>query len=458
MERLALQQIVDWNKSKRRKPLIVYGARQVGKSYLIEELFAKRYYKDSYIYIDFKKDNDVLDYILYGGKNQSSIVDAKSIINYLSIREGHEINENTLLIFDEVQECLPIITALKYFKQDYPHNPVIISGSMVRIKIKREQQKSKQQKKESFFFPVGGNNQITIYPMTFEEFLINYNKELLSAIKQSYINKEPLEESIHESAMEALYTFLLVGGMPETVDIFLETRSFLEARRNNIDIFNDYLSDMDLYQASPDSVTRTKLIFDSIFSQLDKDSKNYKSSLVEPGLKSRDIRSPKDWLTLANVVYESKQVKQKVTFPLKEDNEYSYRLYLLDNGLFSYQSKINMTTFIDRNVQNTLSGILFENYVASELAANQIPLFFWKGKDSHEFEFLLECNNRIIPLDVKKGKGMLNSLAHYKMINKCDIAIKISNNRYGYDEERKILTIPLYQAFVLLKDIKDNNL
>ena len=177
-----------------------------------------------------------------------------------------------------------------------------------------------------------------------------------------------------------------------------------------------------------------------------------------PGLKSRDIRSPIDWLTLSNIVYQSKQVKQRVTFPLKEDNESNYRLYLFDNGLFTYQSKINMASFLDKNIQNTLSGILFENYVATEFASNDIPLFYWKGKNSSEFEFLVECNNRIIPIDVKKGIGTKTSLKNYCSINKCDIAIKISKNNYGYDMENKILTIPLYETFMLIKDIKNNNL
>ena len=458
MERLALSKIIKWNNAKKRKPLIVYGARQVGKSYLIKDIFAERYYKDNYIYVDFKKDNDVLGYVLHGGKDGKSITNAKKIVDYLSLREGKRIDENTLLIFDEIQECLPIITSLKYFKQDLPQIPVIASGSMVRIKINREQQKNKQKNKEPFFFPVGGCHKLNLYPVTFEEFLMSYNNLLYQNIKKSYINKKPVDSATHQMGMEALYTYLLVGGMPETASNFLDDRDLINARENNISIFDDYLNDMDLYQASAESIVRSKIIFESIYTQLDKESKNFKSSLVEPGLKTRDIRSPKDWLTLANVVYESKQVKEKVTFPLKEDDENSFRLYLLDNGLFTYQSRINMATFLDKNSHNTLSGILFENYVADELKANEIPLYFWKGKNASEFEFLIECNNRIIPLDVKKGKGTLTSLKNYKELNKCDLAIKVSNNNYGFDENNKILTVPLYQLFMLIKDIKNNNL
>ena len=458
MERTALERIIKWNDSTPRKPLIVYGAWQVGKSYLIKDIFAERYYKDNYIYIDLKEDNVARDYILFGGSRNDAIVSAKAIVEYLSLRYQRKIDKNTLLIFDEAQECLPIITSLKYFKQDYPEIPVIVSGSMVSIKIKREQASNNQHKKESFFFPVGGNTNFVLYPISFEEFLMNYNKMLYESVKDAYLNKKPLHSSIHELAMEALYNYLLVGGMPETVAQYLNDKDLLKARENNISIFNDYLSDMNLYQASSESIIRSKIIFESIYDQLDKESKNFKSSLVAPGLKSRDIRSPKDWLTLANIVYQSKQVKEKVAFPLKEDDENNYRLYLFDNGLFTYQSKINMANFFDKNIENTLSGILFENYVATELASNEIPLFYWKGKNSSEFEFLVECNNRIIPVDVKKGTGSLTSLKNYRAVNKLDLAVKISKNNYGYDLKNKILTIPLYEVFMLIKDIKNNNL
>ena len=453
MERLALEKIIQWNESTPRKPLIVYGARQVGKSYLIKNIFAEKYYKNNYIYVDLKENHIARDYIL-----NNSIVDAKMIVEYLALQYQKKIDKNTLIIFDEVQECLPVITSLKYFKQDLPDIPVIASGSMVSIKMKREQSSNKQRVKENFFFPVGGNTSFVLYPISFEEFLMNYNKMLYEKVKSAYLNKEPLHDSIHGMAMDALYAYLLVGGMPETVSEYLKNKDLLKARENNISIFSDYLSDMNLYQASSESIIRSKIIFENIYNQLDKESKNFKSSLVSPGLKSRDIRSPVDWLTLANIVYQSKQVKQKVTFPLKEDGESNYRLYLFDNGLFTYQSKINMATFLDKNVQNTLSGILFENYIATEFASNGIPLFYWKGKNSSEFEFLVECNNRIIPIDVKKGIGTLTSLKNYRALNKCDLAVKISKNNYGYDAENKILTIPLYEAFMLIKDIKNNNL
>ena len=458
MKRKALNFLIQWNNKKQRKPLIVYGARQVGKSYLIRDLFAERYYKDKYIYIDLKKNSVIREHILFGGPRGEAIVDANEIIDIISLNQGVKIDQSTLLILDEIQECLPLITALKYFKQDRPEIPLIVSGSMVRIKIKRQQVINNRNEKGDFFFPVGAADKLTLYPLTFEEFLMNYNKILYSQIIQKYNDKQPLSYSEHNLAMETLYKYLLIGGMPEVVKTYLENGSFLDAKYEIESIFDDYLADMELYQASKESIIRSKAIFESIYSQLEKESKNFKSSLIQPGLKSRDIRSPKDWLKLANIVYESKQVKIRVSSPLKESDENNYRLYLFDNGLFAKQSNISMSTFIDRTKQNTLAGILFENYVATEFSAKGIPLFYWKGKTTAEFEFLVNVNNQIIPIDVKKSKGNLSSLKGYKEANTCPLAIKISSNKYGFDKENKILNIPLYDVFLLTDSIKLNTL
>ena len=434
MERKELKRLIEWN-AEHRKPLVVYGARQIGKTYLIKEIFAERYYKGSYIYIDFKKDNDVRDYINGNGKNNGPITDAKKIIEYLSLREKRIIDKNVLLIFDEIQEALPIITSLKYFKQDFNEIPVIASGSMVRIKIKRNQKVSNQHALEGFFFPVGAIEEMYVHPVSFEEYIYNANKLLYEKIVGAYNNKIPLDNSIHEMAMDELYRYLLIGGMPENVKMYLEGESIVNIRKNIISIFNDYLNDMDLYQVS----------------------KNFRASLLEKNLKSRDLVSPIDWLITAGAIYKSEQVKEVVTLPFNPDNESNYRLYLMDSGFFAYQSDINMSTFVDKNARNELSGAFFENYVASELKAYNLPLYFWKGKNDAEFEFLIKDSNVIVPIDVKKGKGQLNSLKKYKEHNKCKYVLKVSKNNFGFDDENKILTIPLYMFFVYLQNVVERN-
>ncbi len=449
MERLALEEIERWQKD-RRKPLIVYGARQVGKTYLVKNIFAERYYRGNYIYVDFKKDSAMRDFI-----NEGNVCDAKKIVEYLSLKEKRDINGSTLLIFDEVQEALPIITAMKYFKQDLPEIPVICTGSMVRIKLKRKVKNDNRHKEVSFFFPVGCVDTVMVYPLSFEEFLLNVNPRMRNAILSSYEAMEPLDPSIHKMALELLYRYMLVGGMPEDVQLFLDGKSLLQVRQNIVSLFDDYLNDMELYQASRESTIRAKSIFNSIYTQLSKESKNFKASLVDSTLRSRDLKSPLDWLETASLVYCSRQVKEPVSIPLKEDDENNYRIYLLDLGFLAYQSSIDLTAFVTGDTGNTLSGVFFENYVANELKTYGFPLFYWKGKNGSEFEFLIENEGNVIPIDVKKKGGSLRSLAKYKEHNAYSKAIKISTNNLGYDSEAKILTIPLYMVFALLKKLKE---
>ncbi len=449
MERLALKEIESWHKD-RRKPLMVYGARQVGKTYLVKDIFAERHYKGNYVYVDFKKDRAMRDFI-----NEGNVCDARKIVEYLSLREERDINGSTLLIFDEVQEALPIITAMKYFKQDCPEIPVICTGSMVRIKLKRKAKIDNRHKEESFFFPVGCVDAVMVYPLTFEEFLLSANPRMRKAILSSFEAMRPLDPSIHEMALDLLYRYLLIGGMPEDVQLFLDGKSLLQIRQNAISLFDDYLNDMELYQASGESIIRAKSIFGSIYAQLSKESKDFKASLVDSALRSRDLNSPLEWLETASLVYCSRQVKEQVSIPLKEGDENNYRIYLLDLGFLAYQSDIDLTTFVTRDAENALSGAFFENYVANELKAYGFPLFYWKGKGGSEFEFLLESEGKIIPIDVKKKGGRVKSLAKYKERNSCQKAIKISTNHLGYDQATGILTVPLYMVFALLGKLKE---
>lgn len=439
MYRKYIKNLTNWLNSDRRKPLIVWGARQVGKTTLIKDIFAEEYFKNKYVYIDCRTDHDFVDYCM-------KHVNAKEIINYLALENDMVIDKNTLLIFDEAQECLPIITLMKYFCQDYREIPVIVTGSMVRIKIQRENRKRGKGNKDQFLFPVGKINQLTVYPMNFEEFLINRNKTLYEDILEKFNKGEKCDELTHNKAIEVFYEYMLVGGMPEAVNVFLKTESYQESRETLKELYDNYLADMDLYQASPESIVRAKKIFENIFTQLNKESKNFKSSLIEKGSKNRDMRSPIDWLTLAYIVNKSFLIKEKVTIPLIDSDESLYRLYLSDVGMFSYQSKINPTTFIDKKTRNTLSGIFFENYFATELVNADYKLFYWKGKCDSEFEFIFEYDSSIIPVDVKKTKGSLDSLEKYKNHNKLFLAIKVSENKFGYDEKNKILTLPFYNV------------
>lgn len=448
MYRKYLEDLIQWLHNKSRKPLMVWGARQVGKSYLIKDMFAEQFFKNKYIYIDCRTEHDFVKYC-------QSHVNASEVINYLSLDKGIEISKDTLIIFDEAQECLPVITLMKYFCQDYREIPIIVTGSMVRIKIQRENRKRGNIKNDNFLFPIGKINQLTIFPMNFEEFLYNRNKLLYDAALDLFNSKKDIDESIHNKLMNCFYDYLLLGGMPEVVNEFIETNSYQKARNILIDLYDNYLNDMQLYQASPESIIRAQKVFENIFTQLNKENKNFKTSLIEKNAKSRDLQAPLDWLNFAFLVFKSSLIKEHVTIPLIDSDETLYRLYLSDMGIFTYQSRINAKNFLSEDGRNSLSGIFFENYVAIELVNQGYKLFYWKGKNNSEFEFIIEDESFIIPIDVKKNRGSLNSLDKYSEHNKLKYAIKVSSNKYGFNQEKKILTIPFYFLCLYLKELKN---
>ena len=451
MERTALQQLIDWNENERKKPLIVWGARQVGKTYLVQEIFANRYYKDSYIYIDCKKEDEIREFC-------SGTANAEKIIEYISLRKGKHITENTLLIFDEVQECPNIISSLKYFCQNFRSMPVIVTGSMVRIKLQRETHKRGSKETNQFLFPVGKINQMTVYPMTFDEFLMNSNKTLYTAVKKAYESKQPLDSHIHSLAMEQVYKYLLVGGMPEAVEAYIDGDGLLESREILKVLYDNYLADMELYQASQEAVLRSRVLFQNIYKELNKESKNFSPGLIEEKSKTRDFATSIQWLTMAHIVNQSFQLKEHITMPLIPDRDSNFRLFLGDIGMFSCQSGINAASFISNERENTLSGIFFENFVANELIAKGHKLFYWRGKSSAELEFIIESDNKLYPIDVKKGRGTLNSLEKFSNHNKYEYAIKISSNNYGYNCEKRLLTVPFYYVPFLAGDLANGTM
>ena len=448
MERLKLTELISWYYSKRRKPLVVWGARQVGKSYLVKNLFAEdKNLFDDYVYIDLKKDNDSRDFF-------STTANPAKYLNFIEAHFGKKISQRVPLIFDEVQQCHQVLSALKYFRQDYPQLPVIVTGSMVRLSIKHNESKNKA---DSFLFPVGAIDQMSIFPLTFEEYLLNTNKVLLERIKKAYKNKVPLEDYEHQLALDALYTFLTVGGLPEALDIFINDGSYVDAKAATNNIYDNYLADMDSYNVSNETILKTKNVYRNVFAQLNKENKNFKVTQVEAGKSNRDYFNAYQWLELARVVYKSKKKTGKVSLPLVDEDEGLFRLYLSDEGMFNHQSGVKQSDFFVREKRNTLSGIFYENYVADEFVAKGIPLFYWTGAGSNEFEFIVQNNSKILPIDVKKSGGKLNSLTAFRDYNPNSTAIKISANNYGYNDANDVLTVPLYEVFLLAEDLANDN-
>lgn len=284
---------------------------------------------------------------------------------------------------------------------------------------------------------------------------MNSNKILYEAVKKAYENKEPLDAKVHELAMEQVYKYLLVGGMPEAVDTYIDDENLFESREVLKVLYDNYLADMDLYQASREAVLRSRTLFSNIYRELNKESRNFSPGLIEENSKTRDFATSVQWLTMGHIVNQSFQLKEHITMPLMADNESNFRLFLGDMGMFSYQSGINAASFVSKERENTLSGIFFENFIANELVAKEHKLFYWKGKSSAELEFIIESGNKLYPIDVKKGRGTLNSLVKFSNHNRFEYAIKVSKNNYGYDAEQKLLTVPFYFFPFVAKDLAD---
>ena len=190
--------------------------------------------------------------------------------------------------------------------------------------------------------------------MTFDEFLMNSNPVLYEAAKKAYGERKPLDFKIHELAMEQVYKYLLVGGMPEAVDVYVEEGDLLESREILKALYDNYLSDMDLYQASREAVLRSRALFSNIYKELNKESKNFSPGMLEEKSKTRDFSTSIQWLTMAHVINQSFQLKERVTMPLMQDNESHFRLFLGDIGMFSYQSGINAASFVSNERENTV--------------------------------------------------------------------------------------------------------
>lgn len=446
MQRKYLKDLIEWMNDPKRKPLMVWGARQVGKSYLVEELFAKVYYKDRYLKIDLSNEDEFVEY----AENNSNL---EKILEYIELHYNFIPDKNHLLFFDEAQECPSIVKMMKHFEEKKKEIPVIVSGSLVRLRIHRDSKKTKKK----FLFPVGKINQLYIYPMTFDEFLMNYNINKYNFVKKHFEEKSPIDTDIHNELIDDFRTYMFIGGMPEVVDTFLSNSdnrisAFKAANKKIKEIYDDYLDDMGLYQTSTESIIRSRLIYKDIYKQLNKENKNFKISNTVDGAKNRDMINPYFWLTTANVVLQSFCLKEKVTSPLIKDDDSLFRMYLSDVGMFAYQSGLKYESFlIDKD--NSLSGIYYENYVATELAARRIELFYWRGKRESELEFIIDVGQSVVPIDVKKGKARLSSLSEYRNHNKKDIAIKVSSNHYGYNEENMLLTIPFYYLSFYLDSI-----
>ena len=437
MERKAMQDLIAWKNSKVRKPLLLYGARQVGKTYLVKE-FGKKYFKDI-IYINFETNNIISKII-------DENISPKYIIQNLEIAFNIVIDkENTLIFFDEIQRNTRALTSLKYFCEEAPEYYIIGAGSLLGVHIN----------KKDFSFPVGKVDFLTIYPMSFEEFLINTNNTiLLKNIKESYITNMALPDTIHKKALDLYYDYLTVGGMPEVLNEFINSNSIVNSIDYQNDIIESYKNDITKYN-EPTYAPKIIATFNSIPTQLAKENKKFQYKLIQKGGTSSIFGDSINWLENAGIV--NKCVKTKIGIPLKMYEELdSFKLYMNDVGLLTNLSEFPIYFIKNREAVNeTMLGMLTENYVASSFKINNLNLNYWKNDYESELDFILQSENGlIIPVEVKtnihtKSKSLNNYMKEYNP----KYGIRLSSKNFGF--KNNIKSVPLYAAFCITKQNLD---
>ena len=437
MERKAMADLIAWKNSKNRKPLLLYGARQVGKTYLVKE-FGNKYFEDV-IYVNFET-NDII------GKIIDENISPEYIIKNLELAFDKKINkDSTLIFFDEIKKNTRALTSLKYFCEDAPDYYVIGAGSLLGVHINTKE----------LSFPVGKVDFLTIYPLSFEEFLINNNCSLLaSKIQECFDLNKAMPELLHNKALELYYDYLAIGGMPEVVQEFINTNSLVGAIDYQKDIIESYKNDITKY-SDPSNAPKIISTFDSIPIQLAKDNKKFQYKLVQKGGTSTIFGDSINWLVNAGIVNQC--IKTKIGVPLKMYEELdSFKLYMNDVGLLTNLSEFPIYLIKNREAVNeTMIGMLTENYVASSLKYNNLNLNYWKNDYDSEVDFILQSEKGlIIPLEVKTSNNTKSrSLNNYMQEFKPKYGIRLSSKNFGF--KNNIKSVPLYAAFCINKNSLD---
>ena len=433
MERKVMKNLLDWKKSKKRKPLLIYGARQVGKTYIVKEFGTQQY--ENMIYVNFEKNKIV-------SKMIDEDIKPEEIIKNLEIAFNQRIEkEKTLIFFDEIQENSRALTSLKYFCEEANDYHIIGAGSLLGVHVK----------KKNFSFPVGKVDFLPVYPLSFDEFLLNTNNEmLLQEIKECYRDNKKIAEINHEKAMKLYRDYLVLGGMPEVVQEYIDSNSLISAIDNQSDIIESYRSDMTKY-SEEDTGNKIVATYNSIPIQLAKENKKFQYKIIQKGGTSTIFGDSIAWIVNAGIATKCEKLPEKVGVPLEMYKEIeSFKLYMNDVGLLTNMS--NFPLYLIQNqetVNEMMIGMLTENYVASSLKYNSINLYYWKNNGECEVDFVVQSENGlIIPIEVKSSKNTKSkSLNMYIQTNKPKYSIRISSKNFGY--VNNIKSVPLYATFCI---------
>lgn len=438
MKRKIYDKLIEWKNNKtNKKPLMLLGVRQCGKTYIIEE-FCKNEYKN-YSKINLLKREDIVDLF-------KRPIDAEEKLNILKAMLDCDIeDENNILFIDEIQVSEELISLLKFFCEDHNNINIICAGSLLGVKLKR--QKSS--------FPVGKVRMLDMYPMDFEEFLIANGKENIIGLLKKYFEKnKTLGSPLHEELLRLYKVYWLTGGMPEAVQNMIDVN--LDYSKYNVSILKDilqsYFKDMRKYVSSDAESLKIERVYKSLPSQLLNASKKFQYSTLGSDAKKDRFETALDWLVASYMILNCQCVTTP-SIPLAGfvDNDI-FKFYFSDIGIFCQLLNINLRDILTDNI-SLYKGVITENYVANQLLANGFDLYYWKSDATAEVDFLLYTeNDGIIPVEVKSSDNTQSkSLKIYMEKYNPSYAIRISTKDFAYDPKTKIKSIPLYATFLIQK-------
>lgn len=431
MYRKITKTLIEW-KDNFKKPLMLIGARQTGKTYIISEFCNQNF--ENYLYINLEKEENIQ-------KIFQETIDPKEIIEQIKIIKNIRFNiEDTIIFLDEIQVSEEAISSLKYFCESNLPYKIICAGSLLGVKINRFKKS----------FPVGKVNIKYLYPMDFEEFLIALDElELINMIKKHYLSMEAMPSIIHEKACELYKKYLIIGGMPEVIKNFIDNGKNLSELNLELQeqIITSYLADMNKYTNNTESIKNAK-IYNAIPKELARENNTFKYSIVDESARSERYESSLDWLLAANMVLKCNLTNRNES-PLKAFiDETKFKIYLSDTGLLRALANIDYREILSDN-HSMFKGALTENYVICNLYPNFKELYYYTFQQ-FEIDFLIKINGDIIPIEVKaKTNTKSRSLNEYITKYHPKYAIRLSLKNFGF--ENNIKSIPLYAIFCIEK-------
>lgn len=430
MERTLITELVKWKEKKNRKPLVLKGVRQCGKTYLLRE-FGDRHY-ENVAYFNFEETGSLNTVF-------EKDYDVKRIIFELGLFTGKTITPgSTLIILDEIQECGKALTAMKYFCENAPEYHIVCAGSLLGIALQKQ-----------LSFPVGKVDFLTLYPMSFSEFLRACGPETLADYLDNFEKGDTLPELIADKLSNFLKQYYITGGMPEVVRTWKQTNSIEEVERVQQAIINSYELDFAKHAPAKDFPKLTA-IWRSIPEQLAKENTKFIFSHVKKGWRSKDLEDALEWLIAAGLVHKVCRI-EKPFMPLSSyADDTAFKLYMSDVGILRKLSKLPYEVILDATPNyREFKGSLTENFVLCELVKSvDDSLYYWSSGNTAEVDFILQCGSEIVPIEVKSERNVkARSLAEYRKKYSPRYAVKTSMK--GVVSGDEVLNVPLYLIFAL---------